>query len=215
MATPYPPHHRQPQPPPGPPYSPPQPNGWPAQPPAPQAPTPPVPVQPPAAAAPAPSQPATVRANGHNGQVEFDGTYVTITRKGFLARASVGKGEKRIPLGAINSVQWKPPGALVNGYIQFETAGGGGTRAAFGSQTKQAGHDENSVIVTKKQGPEFERLRAAVEQALAARHAPTPVVAPAPPSMADELSRLHGLMVQGVISQAEFEQAKARLLGGG
>ncbi len=63
------------------------------------------------------------QAHGHNGQVQFDGQYVTIARKGFLARATVGKGEKRIPLTAITSVQWKPAGALVNGFIQFETAG--------------------------------------------------------------------------------------------
>jgi tetratricopeptide (TPR) repeat protein len=62
------------------------------------------------------SQPVDVHAKGHNGQVHFDGVYVTITRKGFLARTSVGKGEKRIPLTAISAVQWKPPGALVNGF---------------------------------------------------------------------------------------------------
>jgi hypothetical protein len=147
------------------------------------------------------SQPVKAHAKGHNGQVHFDGVYVTVTRKGFLARASVGKGEKRIPLAAISAVQWKPPGALVNGFIQFETGGVGGTRSSFGSQTTRAVQDENSVIVTKKQGPEFERLRAAFEQALAARQAPVgPQMRASAASMAEELTRLHTLMVQGVIS---------------
>jgi hypothetical protein len=157
-----------------------------------------------------------ISAQGHNGQVHFDGTYVTITRKGFLARASVGKGEKRIPLASIASVQWKPAGALVNGFIQFETAGVGGTRSGFGRQTTDAGRDENSVIFTKKQMPAFEQMRSAVEQALAARLNSQPMMmAPAAPaSVADELAKLAGLVQQGLLSQQEFAQQKARLLGG-
>ncbi len=38
----------------------------------------------------------TVTAKGYNGQASFDGRFITITRKGFVARGSVGKGEKRI-----------------------------------------------------------------------------------------------------------------------
>jgi phage shock protein C len=34
-------------------------------------------------------------------------------------------------------------------------------------------------------------------------------------STADEIAKLHELLNRGALSQAEFEQAKARLLGGG
>ena len=54
-------------------------------------------------------------AKGQGGELHFDGRVVTIARKGFLARATVGKGEKRIPVQSIAAVQWKPAGALVNG----------------------------------------------------------------------------------------------------
>jgi hypothetical protein len=37
-----------------------------------------------------------ISAKGHNGTVHFDGRFVTIERKGLFARASVGKGDKRI-----------------------------------------------------------------------------------------------------------------------
>jgi hypothetical protein len=158
------------------------------------------------------AQPAAMTANGHTGQVHFDGTYITITRKGFLARASVGKGEKRIPLGSVSSVQWKPAGGLVNGFIQFEIPGQGGSRSAFGKQTTDAARDENSVVFTKKQMPEFERLRGVIEQAIAARHnAPSQTAAPV--SVADELAKLAALRDQGLLSPQEFEQQKARLLG--
>ena len=51
-----------------------------------------------------------IEAKGHNGQVAFDGDFVTINRKGFFARTSVGKGDKRIPVASIAAVQWKEPG---------------------------------------------------------------------------------------------------------
>jgi hypothetical protein len=155
-----------------------------------------------------------IEANGVGGQVHFDDTYVTIERKGFLARAVVGKGDKRIPLASIVSVQWKPAGSLVNGFIQFETAGSGGTRSRAGSQTFDAGKDENSVVFNKKQSPEFERLRSAVESAIAALHDLRRQQQAAPTSLADELTKLASLVQQGLLSPQEFEAQKARLLSG-
>lgn len=151
---------------------------------------------------------------GLNGQVQFDGLTVTIFRKGFRARSTIGKGEKRIPVGAIVSVQWKPAGALVNGFIQFETAGQGGTRSRSGSQTVDAARDENSVLFTKKQIGQFDQLRAAVDQAVNARFQPQqPMQIPAQMSVADELAKLATLYQQGVLSPEEFAHQKARLLG--
>lgn len=152
----------------------------------------------------------TIRAEGHNGQVEFDGYALTIFRRGFGARVSVGKGEKRIPLTSIVGVQWKPAGVLVNGFVQFETAGQGGTRSRAGRQGLDAVRDENSVIFTKRQMPHFEQLRRAVEQALQRGPAPQQ---PAPTSVADELAKLGALYQQGLLSEREFAAQKARLLG--
>ena len=36
---------------------------------------------------------------------------------------TAGKGEKRIPAASITAVQWKQPGAMVRGFIQFTMAG--------------------------------------------------------------------------------------------
>lgn len=153
-----------------------------------------------------------IEVSGHGGQVHFDGQYVTITRKGFLARATVGKGEKRLHISQITAVQWKPAGAFVNGFIQFTVPGGNERRSAFGSQTKSAAQDENSVVFTKQQQSGFEKLRAALDQAIAAQHAPQ--AAASRGSVADELTKLAGLRDQGILSAEEFEQQKARLLSG-
>lgn len=81
---------------------------------------------------------AVMEAHGSNGQVRFDGQFVTITRRGFLARATVGKGDKRIPLGSITAVQWKPATRLVKGFIHFTVPGGNERRSHFGRQTQDA-----------------------------------------------------------------------------
>lgn len=153
-----------------------------------------------------------LEVKGTGGQVQFDGQYVTITRKGFLARANVGKGEKRLHISQISAVQWKPAGAIVNGFIQFTVPGGNERRSAFGSQTSNAAKDENSVVFTKQQMPEFEKLRAALDQAIAQQHSVQPSQA-APASVADELGKLAALRDQGVITAADFEAGKRRLLG--
>jgi hypothetical protein len=61
--------------------------------------------------------------------VNFDGNFVTITRKGALSRMTVGKGEKRIRISSITAVQWKEPGGLVNGFFQFTVMGGNESRS--------------------------------------------------------------------------------------
>jgi hypothetical protein len=147
-------------------------------------------------------------ADGHTGQVSFDGVFVTITRKGFRARATVGKGEKRIPLSSIVAVQWKPAGPVTNGFIQFTVPGGNERRSGFGHQTSSAVGDENSVVFTRKQMPEFEVLRKAVEQAIAIGSQPS---SPTPAPM--DLAKLAELHAAGVLTDEEFAAAKAKALG--
>jgi hypothetical protein len=153
-----------------------------------------------------------IEVKGHTGQVRFDGQYITITRKGFLARSSVGKGEKRLHVSQITAVQWKPAGLAFNGFIQFTVPGGQERRSAFGSQTKSAARDENSVVFTIRQMPEFQRLRAAIDEAIAHQHAPQ-AAGDSQGSIADELAKLAALRDQGVITDADFEAGKAKLLG--
>lgn len=107
-----------------------------------------------------------MRAEGVNGQVELDGGMVTIQRSGMMARATVGKGEKRIPVKSIQSVEWKPATKLVRGFIQF-SLGGSDAASRVGSRSKDAAKDENSVLFTHKQQADFEALRSAVEQVIA------------------------------------------------
>ncbi|MGH3916841.1 MAG: DUF4429 domain-containing protein [Pseudonocardiaceae bacterium] len=151
-----------------------------------------------------------MQVKGVSGTISFDGALITISRTGFLARATVGKGEKRIPLSAVTAVQFKPAGALVSGFIQFTLAGGNEQRSQFGKQTYNATGDENSVVFTRQQQPEFEALRTAVEFALAA----PALGATAVPDLVDQLKRLTELRDSGAVNAQEYADFKARLLSG-
>ncbi|MFJ8448762.1 SHOCT domain-containing protein [[Kitasatospora] papulosa] len=86
-------------------------------------------------------------------------------------------------------------------------------RGKLGAQTSNAAKDENSVIFAKKQLPEFQKLRAELDAAIAAQHG-AQETGPAPSaSLADELAKLANLRDQGILSPTEFEQQKRRLLG--
>lgn len=65
-------------------------------------------------------------AEGKNGQLHVDDNWVTIIRQGFGAKLMYGftKGEKRIPIQHIVSVQYREANLLGSGYIQFTISGG-------------------------------------------------------------------------------------------
>lgn len=112
------------------------------------------------------TDPELIEVKGANGTVRFDGRAVTIIRSGFVARSTVGAGEKRIPLRSITAVQWKAPTFLGRGFIQFTIPGGTEQRSKPGRQTRGAVSDENSVLVSKGMEGDFLRLKAAIEAAL-------------------------------------------------
>ncbi len=79
-----------------------------------------------------------IEAKGVNGTVIFDGQAIAIRRKGMMARATVGKGDKMIPVASVTAVQFKPAG-MVRGFIQFTVPGGNENRSRFGKQSIDSG----------------------------------------------------------------------------
>ncbi|WP_297492945.1 DUF4429 domain-containing protein [Pseudonocardia sp.] len=156
----------------------------------------------------------SLEVKGVNGTITFDGAFVSIVRSGFLARATIGKGEKRIPVGHISSVQFKPAG-LVRGFIQFSLAGGVERRSQFGRQSTDAAKDENSVLFTTKQQPQFEALRQHVERAMVSGPPPGPPPQSQRDDVASQLQRLAELHRSGALTANEFTSAKQALLRGG
>ena len=93
---------------------------------------------------------------GVNGQVELSYSKIDITRKGVMAFALHGfDGTKTIFLRQLTALQFKEAGNVTNGYIQFIFPGSLEDKGGLFSATK----DENTVMFTKAQQPEFEKLR--------------------------------------------------------
>lgn len=124
----------------------------------------------------------SLRGKGVTGRVEVDEDFVTIRRKGALAKANYGftRGEKRIPIASITAVQFKKPG-LTNGYIQFTVPGGIESHRGVLDATK----DENSVVFSRAHLVEFEAIRSHIELRIANRQSPmgSSTVHPSPPAL--------------------------------
>lgn len=146
-------------------------------------------------------------AKGQNGVVTFDGQFVTIERKGFLAASTQGRGTKRIPISQITAVQVKPAGRVTQGFISFTIGGSTEKKSRAGRQSQDAFQDENSLVFLYKSNGDVDALRAAVESAIAAG----PVTAA--PTAIDQISKLAELHATGVLTDSEFAAAKAKALG--
>ena len=101
-----------------------------------------------------------ITAKGRSGSVEFDGRTVTIIKR---------LSNKAIPLAAITAVQFKAASALVYGFIEFTVPGSVEMRSRAGHSTQDAAKNENAIVFSKKQMPEFDGLRIAIQEALRAR----------------------------------------------
>ena len=158
--------------------------------------------------------PGVMRCKGRNGTVTFDGTWVVIDRsKGFFARTTVGKGEKRIAVSQITSVRWKKPGSMMVGYISFSLPGGVVGLAAESGTSLDAAKDENAVLVERKHTDEFLALKEKIEEAIAQRGAPqtAPPAAPAD-DPAEQLKKLGELHDSGLLTDEEFATKRAAIV---
>ncbi|WP_327066855.1 DUF4429 domain-containing protein [Kitasatospora sp. NBC_01302] len=152
-----------------------------------------------------------IRAQSRTASVTFDGHTVTITRHG---SPYLPDGSRSIPISQISAIRWSNAGRWTGGgYIRFVIAG---TIERQYSQTAvlKTGplKDENTVPFSHKTQPQYEALRAAIEQAIAQlQRGGQPAAVGG--SIAEEIAKLAELLRLGAITREEFEQAKARLLG--
>ena len=146
------------------------------------------------------------QAKGRNGRVVLFESHVRIERRGFTALMTQGlKGDKDILLSSITSIQFKAVGSFTAGYIQFSYMGGLESKRGI----LQAAEDENSVMFTEAQEPEFRKLKCAIE-AMIARPTAQPITAP---TYLGELEKLADLRNRGIITEGEFNLKKKQLLG--
>jgi hypothetical protein len=156
-----------------------------------------------------------ISAKGRSGQMSFDGKFVTITREGFLAKAThgLGGGSKAIPVRSIGAVQFKPATSLTHGYIQLSIVGEQAKKFSRGSISgvgSDAAKDENSILFAKKVTKEFEALADAIRAAISG---PEASAAPAEADPLRQIEKLAALLQAGHITKAEYDTKKAEILG--
>lgn len=107
----------------------------------------------------------TLRAAGIGGQMELTLTTLRILRSGVMAFMGHGfKGEKEILISSISSVQYRAPSFFANGYLQIAFHGGAEAKGGI----FQAASDENTVLFSRGQQPEFDKLRDALRMRMSA-----------------------------------------------
>ena len=146
---------------------------------------------------------------GYNGQLYVYEDKIIIERKGFMAFATQGlSGSKSIPMSAIQSVQIKDAGAILNGYIQFGILGGVEHKGGLSN----AANDENSIVFLNTSNELAHQIKDYIETAILHPQDTDNESLPQP-SIADELLKFKQLLDMGVITQAEFDAQKKKLLG--
>lgn len=150
-----------------------------------------------------------MKVSGVNGQLEVTQTKVIIKRKGILAKMTQGlKGDKEIQIKQISSIQFKKASALTNGYIQFSFSGSKEDKGGLFDATQ----DENSVMFSKKQMPEFEKAKELIETQINSFHSIPSQQMPSS-DVADQIKKLADLRDSGILTEEEFTAKKKQLLG--
>ena len=142
------------------------------------------------------------------GQTEFLEVFpdrMTITPKGGLGLQGQGsQGIREISLHLLLEIGYKLPG-FTSGYLQFTMAGGTGGAAKTPTDTNTFRFLKSAENIEAAG-----RITAYVQERMQEARAVPQSIAPA--SLSEELGKLAALREQGVLTNAEFQAAKQRLL---
>lgn len=140
-------------------------------------------------------------------------TRVFVCKPGFMAGAAFGA--EVTSWSYVNLVGVQAHKGLTTGSVVLQAPGQTGKRTSYwGGKDEDPAKAPNAIPIAgdwKQVQTGVARLRQLIDRAHTPA-APLPGAAPAPPSTADELRKLADLHGDGVLTDAEFQAAKARLL---
>jgi hypothetical protein len=138
----------------------------------------------------------------------ISGDTVTIQKRGWAnALASGMNGDRTIQVSSLTAVQMKPAGKITVGYILFSYAGS----KPFMGGIWEATQDPDAFLFTNDLNGQVAEFKAKVERKMRESKHPAPANHPTV-LLTDELRKLAEFRQQGILSQAEFEAAKKKLL---
>jgi hypothetical protein len=151
---------------------------------------------------------AIVEAQGNGGYIWVFPDKVRIKHSGIRGALTIGviKGDKELQIDQISAIQWREPGNLILGHIQFTLIGGS-------TDSRKGYKDENALQFQKSRVAAFREVKSTVERLMReARQAHSAPPAPAPMDVPDQLRKLAELRDAGILTAAEFDAKKADLL---
>lgn len=130
----------------------------------------------------------------------------------------IGKGSKEIQIKSLTGIQFKPPGFLSHGYIQFVFPGSSEVKTR---STSDLAKDENTVMFNKHEYNNFLKAKELIEGYMNEQEkntfASNEHYSTTNPvnnySVADEITKLAALKDQGILTEEEFTAKKKQLLG--
>jgi hypothetical protein len=162
-----------------------------------------------------------MEAEGAGGHIWLFEDRVRIKHHGVRGALTTGvlKGDKEIWLDQISAVQWRDPGSMWLGHLQFSFMGGS-------SDARMASKDENAIQFRKGQELAFRAIKEEIDRRVRARHQPanppatpaasapaTAAAGPAGPGIPKQIRQLAELRDAGILTPEEFEAKKTELLG--
>lgn len=148
---------------------------------------------------------------GTNGTIIVKDDTIILQRSGFNARLLGLRGNKEILIKNITSIQFKSPGMLTNGFIQFAFSGSQESKGGVIDATK----DENSIVFTKSEKGNFEKIREVINERRNTLNQSLNFVTStvAQEDIYSQIEKLSALKDKGIVSEEEFNAKKKQLLG--
>ena len=148
-------------------------------------------------------------AKGTNGVLVVKENTIELQRSGWNAKLLGLRGNKEILIKNISSIQFKKPGLLTNGFIQFAFSGSSESKGGVIDATK----DENSIVFTKSETQNFEKLRDIINQKRNELNIQKPMDQEPQDDIYLQIEKLSALKDKGIVSEEEFNAKKRQLLG--
>lgn len=149
-------------------------------------------------------------AKGTNGTLMVKENTIELVRSGFNARLLGLRGNKEILIKNITSIQFKKPGLLTNGFIQFAFSGSSESKGGVFDATK----DENSIVFAKSELKNFEMLKDIINEKRNNLQNPSPQMTHVQDEdIYSQIEKLSILKDKGIVTLEEFEIKKKHLLG--
>ncbi|MCL2859152.1 MAG: DUF4429 domain-containing protein [Oscillospiraceae bacterium] len=143
--------------------------------------------------------------------VTINENVLTMRRSGFFATLKYGfTGEKSVLISSITGTQFKPSG-LMKGYLQFIIVG---SEEQKGSLIEAKDYrDENTIVFHHhKQNAYAKEIIEYIENYNAKLEHESNTTSEPQNSKYDELEKIKRLLEEGVLTEAEFEQEKEKIL---